>query len=390
MPINICLYPGDVYIIFIMKNIFLMIVKMGIVIVLAGASGFFPDILVEIKNIRLPPGFKIDLYGKIPGARSMTLGGRGTVFVGTRSEGKVYAIIPSATPAHPARIVTIATGLDTPNGVAFHGNALYVAEVNRILRYDNIEDHLTNPPRPVVVNSSFPSDRHHGWKFIRFGPDGRLYVPVGAPCNVCKKTDERYATIMRMQPDGTGLEIFAHGVRNTVGFDWHPQTGALWFTDNGRDWLGDNRPPDELNFAPKPGMNFGFPYCHGQNISDPKYGKEAPCAGFVPPVLELGPHVAALGMRFYRGRMFPETYRNTIFIAEHGSWNRTVPVGYRITMVTLKDNQAVRYSIFASGWLKDNFVYGRPVDIQELPDGSLLVSDDYAGAIYRISYSAGR
>jgi len=343
------------------------------------------------ETITLPEGFRIDVYaGNVPGARSMALGAKGTLFVGTRSEGKVYAVVGRPGSPAPPRVMTIAKGLNMPNGVAFRENALFVAEVDRILRYDDIESRLDDPPRPVVVNDRLPKDRHHGWKFIRFGPDGRLYVPVGAPCNICEREDPRYASIMRLNRDGTDLEIFARGVRNTVGFDWHPGTGELWFTDNGRDWMGDALPPDELNRAPKGGLHFGFPYCHGKNIPDPDFGKGRGCAAFTPPMLELGPHVAALGMRFYRGTLFPAPYQNRIFIAEHGSWNRSVPIGYRITMVKLDGNEAAGYEVFASGWLRDGFVFGRPVDIQELPDGSLLVSDDLAGAVYRISYRKNR
>ncbi|HZY10946.1 MAG TPA: PQQ-dependent sugar dehydrogenase, partial [Bacteroidota bacterium] len=245
---------------------------------------------------------------------------------------------------------------------------------------------LHNPPFPVIVNDSFPSETHHGWKFIRLGPDEKLYVPVGAPCNVCEREDQRYSTIMRMKLDGSDLEIFARGVRNTVGFDWHPTTHELWFTDNGRDMLGDDIPPDELNHATTQGMHFGFPYCHGGNISDPEYGEKHQCTEFTPPAMKLGPHVAALGMRFYTGTMFPSEYLNQIFIAEHGSWNRSVPLGYRITTVSLENNIAVRYDVFAEGWLQDGKVLGRPVDLLIMPDGALLVSDDYAGVIYRISY----
>jgi glucose/arabinose dehydrogenase len=273
-----------------------------------------------------------------------------------------------------------------PNGVAFHNGALYVAEVNRVLRFDNIEARLKNPPQPVVVNDSFPTKKHHGWKFIRFGPDGKLYVPVGAPCNVCESDDQRFATIMRMNPDGTGLEIFARGVRNTVGFDWHPVTRELWFTDNGRDWMGDDQPPDELNRAPIGGLHFGFPYRHGKDVTDPEHGRKMKKGEFVPPELELGPHVASLGMRFYTGAMFPPEYRNRIFIAEHGSWNRSDPLGYRVTTVRLEGNRAVDYQVFAEGWLQEGRAWGRPVDVQVMPDGALLVSDDKAGVIYRISY----
>lgn len=342
---------------------------------------------LPLDKIKLPPGFEISLYAdNIPNARSMTRSPNGTLFVGTRRAGKVYAVLDKNNDQRADQVITLAEGLRMPNGVAFRDGALYVAEVSRVLRYDDIEARLNDPPEPVVVNDGFPSDRHHGWKFIRFGPDGRLYVPVGAPCNVCERDDERYASIMRMNADGSGLEVFAHGVRNTVGFDWDPRTKELWFTDNGRDWLGDDRPPDELNHAPEKGMHFGFPYCHGGEIPDPEFGKERSCDEFTPPAMKLGPHVAALGMRFYTGSMFPEEYHNQIFIAEHGSWNRSTPIGYRITLVRVKDNKAVSYEVFAEGWLQGRGAWGRPVDVEILPDGSMLVSDDRAGAIYRIVY----
>ena len=255
-----------------------------------------------------------------------------------------------------------------------------------MLRYDDIEERQKNPPQPVLVSDRFPRDRQHGWKFIAFGPDGDLYVPVGAPCNICEPDVDRYAALMRMKPDGSNLEVFARGIRNTVGFDWHPQTKELWFTDNGRDRQGDNVPPDELNHAPKAGLHFGYPYCHGGDIPDPEYGKKKPCSEFTPPAQNLGPHVAALGMRFYTGSIFPAEYRNQIFIAEHGSWNRSTPIGYRVMVVELKGNQAVSYRPFAQGWLQGNRAWGRPVDVLVMPDGALLISDDEAGAIYRITY----
>ena len=342
---------------------------------------------LPLDKIKLPPGFKISVYAEnVSGARSMSLSPTGTLFVGTRGEGNVYAFRDTNGDYRADQVHTIASGLEMPNGVAFKDGSLYVAEVNRVLRFDNIESKLTNPPKPAVVNDNFPGDRHHGWKFIRFSPDGHLYVPVGAPCNICERKDSRYASIMRMKPDGTGLEVFASGIRNTVGFDWHPLRKELWFTDNGRDWLGDNMPPDELNYAPKKGMHFGFPYCHGQGISDPEYGNNHKCGEFTPAAIELGPHVAALGMRFYTGDMFPKEYQNQIFIAEHGSWNRKNPIGYRITSVRLENNQPVKYETFAEGWLQNGEVWGRPVDVLVMPDGSLLVSDDYANAIYRITY----
>ncbi len=342
---------------------------------------------LPLGGIRLPPGFRIDLYAdKVPGARSMTLSPGGILFVGTREEGKVYAVLDRGRKNRADEVILVASGMNMPNGVAFRDGALYVAEVSRVLRYDGIEGRLKDPPRPVVVNDTFPREPHHGWKFIRFGPDGHLYVPVGAPCNVCEEKDPRHAAILRMNPDGTGLEVFAAGVRNTVGFDWHPETKELWFTDNGRDRMGDDRPPDELNRAPQKGMHFGFPYLHGKNIPDPEYGSRAGGRVLTPPEMELGPHVASLGMRFYTGTMFPGEYRNQIFIAEHGSWNRSTPIGYRVTLVRLKEGRAAGYEVFAEGWLQGRGAWGRPVDVLVMPDGALLVSDDKAGAIYRISY----
>jgi glucose/arabinose dehydrogenase len=342
---------------------------------------------INLKRIKLPPGFEISVYAnRVYGARSMVVSPRGILFVGTRKEGNVYAVIDHNNDHRADEVITIARGLNSPNGVAFKNGSLYVAEINRILRYDDIENRLKNPPKPVVVDDSFPKERHHGWKFIRFGPDEMLYVPVGAPCNICDSEDKRFATIMRLQENGKNPEVFAHGVRNTVGFDWHPMTKELWFTDNGRDWMGDDRPPDELNHAPIKGMHFGYPYCHGSDVKDPKFGMDRSCDEFAKPAIELGPHVAALGMRFYTGKMFPSTYQNRIFIAEHGSWNRTVPVGYRVTTVTLEGNKASKYDVFAEGWLDGALVYGRPVDVLVMTDGSLLVSDDRADAIYRISY----
>ena len=339
-----------------------------------------------LDNVTLPPGFSLSIYAKnVPGARALALGSRGPVFVGS-PDGNVYAIVDRDQDHKADRAYVLAQRLNMPNGVAFRDGALYVAEVNRILRFDQIEDHLEDPGKPVVVNDQLPSDRWHGWKFIAFGPDGLLYVPVGGPCNVCERDDERYASLLRMKPDGSNVEIFAKGIRNTVGFDWHPVTKELWFTDNGRDMLGDDIPPDELNQAPKQGMHFGFPYCHAGTIADPEFGKKRTCEEFIPPAMKLGPHVAAIGMRFYTGTMFPEEYRNQIFIAEHGSWNRSTPIGYRVSLVRVAENKAVKYETFAEGWLQRGRALGRPADVLVMPDGALLVSDDHAGVIYRVSY----
>jgi glucose/arabinose dehydrogenase len=340
---------------------------------------------VKLETIKLPPGFSISLYAEVPGARSMTLGPGGTLFVGTR-DGSVYAVVDGGDGTKAKKVVALAKDLDEPNGVAVKDGALFVAEVSRILRFDAIESHLDAPPRPVVVTDRLPTDHHHGWKFIAFGPDGWLYVPVGAPCNICKRSDP-YASISRLKPDGTGFEVFARGVRNTVGFDWDPATKELWFTDNGRDWMGDDQPPDELNHASAAGMHFGFPWCHGDDVKDPEFGKERPCSEFVKPALRFPAHVAALGMRFYRGAAFPPEYRGRIFVAQHGSWNRSKKVGYRVVTVALRDGKAAPEEVFAEGWLEGQKAWGRPVDVLPRPDGSLLVSDDKAGVVYRIVFT---
>jgi glucose/arabinose dehydrogenase len=340
---------------------------------------------LPLDTIKLPPGFNIELVARVPNAREMALGAKGTLFVGSMDAGKVYAV--TLKPGGMAAVTTIASGLNRPVGVAFHDGALYVSAINRILRFDNIESRLDHPPPPAVVSDRFPGDAHHGWKFIAFGPDGKLYVPVGAPCNICGPDPDRYAIITRMNPDGSGLEVYARGLRNSVGFDWDPGTRELWFTNNGRDWLGDDLPPDTLNHAPKPGLNFGYPYCHSGTIADPDFGNKRSCKEFTGPARNLGPHVAPLGMRFYAGTQFPPAYRNQIFIAEHGSWNRSRKIGYRVTLVRLEGNRAVAYEPFAIGWLQGETAWGRPADVLVMPDGSLLVSDDLAGAIYRIRYA---
>jgi len=341
----------------------------------------------SLDRITVPPGFRVATFtSAVPGARSLTLGAKGTVFVGTQA-GSVYAVVDREHDGTADQVFTIAKGLDMPNGVAFRQGALYVAEVSRVQRYDAIEDHLAAPPAPVTVIDGLPREHHHGWKFIAFGPDDLLYVPVGAPCNVCESSDPRFASILRFRPDGTPVDTMARGVRNTVGFDWEPGSGTFWFTDNGRDLLGDDVPPDELNRATVAGRHYGFPACHGGTIVDPVFAKGRDCRMFEPPAIALGPHVAAIGMRFYRGTMFPEEYRGQVFIAEHGSWNRSQKIGYRVSLVRVKNGQAVSYSPFAQGWLQGGEAWGRPADVQELPDGSLLVSDEKAGAIYRITYA---
>lgn len=344
----------------------------------------------KLAKIKLPAGFKIDYYAKnVKNARSMALSPSGILFVGTRSNDKVFAIVDKNKDGRAEEVVEVASGLNTPNGVALRNGDLYVAEINRVLRFPNIERTFRDKPKYEVVNDKLPTDRHHGWKYIAFGPDGKLYVPVGAPCNICENPDKPiYASIARMNPDGSGLEVYAHGVRNTVGFDWHPKTRNLYFTDNGRDMLGDNIPPDELNRATAKGQHFGYPYCHGGDIKDPEFGGKRSCGEFIKPVQKLGPHVAALGMKFYTGNMFPKEYKNKILIAEHGSWNRSQKSGYRVMQVNLDANgKATSYEPFAEGWLQGENDWGRPVDVLVMPDGALLVSDDKNDAIYRISYN---
>lgn len=338
-------------------------------------------------GISLPKGFQISIYADdVANARAMVLGDNGTLFVGSRSAGNVYAIEDTNNDYKADVVHTLVSGVNDPVGVAFKDGSLYYSAVSSIYRLDDIENRLNNPPAPVLVTDRFPTEESHGWKYIAFGPDGKLYVPVGAPCNICESSDSIFASITRINPDGSGLEIIAHGVRNTVGFDWHPQTGELWFTENGRDMLGDDVPPCELNHLTSVGQHFGYPYCHGGSILDPEFGDGKSCDDYVAPVQNLGPHVAPLGMLFYTGDMFPAEYRNQILIAEHGSWNRSTKIGYRVTMVKLNGDQSAGYSDFATGWLEGDEVSGRPVDLIELPDGSVLLSDDFGNRIYRITY----
>jgi glucose/arabinose dehydrogenase len=335
---------------------------------------------------KLPKGFKIEVYAAgIANARTLRLGDKGTVFVSNRQRDKVYAIV-DRNGKQDTRI--IASGMDRPNGLAFHNGALYVAEGTRISRFDKIEDSLDSPPKPVVIYDDLPNHRSHGWRYIGIGPDSKLYINVGAPCNICIPPAQN-AQIRRLNLDGSGAEIVAHGVRNSVGFDWHPVTKELYFTDNGRDWLSEDLPEDELNRVTKVGQHFGFPYCHQGTFTDREVGWGRSCEEFVKPVALLGPHTAALGMRFYTGKMFPATYRNAIFIARRGSWNRTKKLGGDVVVAKLNKDGSVRsVEPFLTGFIQNNEYVGRPVDVQVLRDGSLLVSDDFAGAVYRVTYSA--
>ena len=361
-----------------------------------------PSLNLEIdsflEKIILPEGFEIKIYADdVENARSMAISPSGTIFVGNRNEDNVFALKDTDGDNVIDKKYLITNKLkNMPNGVAFHDGDLYVAEVNKIWKFENIEENLSYADKfdeyleePILISDDFPSDRHHGWKYISFGPDGKLYVPVGAPCNICESRNEIYASITRMNSDGSNREIYVKGVRNTVGFTSHPETKQLWFTDNGRDMLGDNIPPCELNKVTEKDQHFGYPYCHGNDIGDPEFGGKYSCSDFVMPVQNLGPHVAPLGLKFYTGKMFPDAYKGDIFIAEHGSWNRSKKIGYRISRVKIENNKSVGYETFIYGWLDDDEqeAWGRPVDILILEDGSMLISDDKANAIYRVTYT---
>ena len=342
---------------------------------------------VQLDKIELPPGFSIEVYAEgVENARQMALGDAGTLFVGSRKAGKLWAVTDADGDQRAETVRLIDKGLKMPSGLAFRDGALYVGAVDRILRYDDIEARLDQPAEPVVVTSALPDRSHHGWKYLRFGPDGKLYIPVGVPCNICD--EEGFGEIRRMNADGSDMDVYAKGVRNSVGLAFHPENGQLWFTDNGRDMLGDDLPADELNYAPRAGMHFGIPYCHQGDLLDEEFGKGKDCADYTPPVAKLAPHSAALGLTFYTGNMLPAEYANRLFITQHGSWNRTEKIGYQVLVLDVQpDGKVLTKKVFASGWLQGQEVWGRPNDVLVMPDGALLVSDDLAGVIYRISYS---
>jgi glucose/arabinose dehydrogenase len=344
---------------------------------------------LPLDKLKLPPGFHIEVYAAgLTNARSLRIDDKGNVFVSTRVLDKVYAIVDKN---GKREVKTIATKLNSPNGIALHNGALYIAEINRISKIDNIADRLDNPPPPTVIYDDLPSDAPHGWKFLTVGPDNKLYFNVGAPCNICMPSD-RHAQIRRINLDGSGAEVVARGTRQIVGMDWHPVSKVLYFTENQRDWLSEDQPNDKLNRLLHPGKDhFGFPYCAGGDIPDPQFGWGHSCNEFTPPVATLGPHTAPLGMRFYTGRMFPAQYRNAIFITRHGSWNRTHKIGGDIVVARLNPDGTVKsVEPFITGFIQDNNYVGRPVDIEWLKDGSMLLSDDYNGAVYRITYGPQR
>ena len=346
---------------------------------------------LPLEKLWLPKGFRISVFAELDNPRQLAMSPDGVIFDGTRRKGRVYAIVDRDGDFVADEVITIDKRLSLPSGIAFKGGDLYVGAVNRLLVYRDIVANLDSPPKPEVLDYSLPQKTHHGWKHLGFGPDGWLYLNVGAPCNICLSDDERFAGILRTNLSSSPLEyeVYAKGVRNSVGFDWHPETRELWFTDNGRDYLGDNAPPCELNHAPVPGLHFGYPFFHGKGIPDPKFGKDKNERDYVPPALALGAHVAPLGMLFYRGDMLPPSYKHQILIAEHGSWNRSAEaghVGYRITLARKTAAGGLRYETLIDGWLDGKSSWGRPVDLLELPDGSLLISDDTGDVIYRLTY----
>ena len=345
---------------------------------------------LALDRLNLPDGFEISVWAEVTNPRQLTMNPDGVVFAGSRRAGKVYALLDKDDDKLAEIEIEIDSGLSQPTGVAYHDGDLYVGAINKLLVYRNIDSLLDKPPNPETIYEDLPKERHHGWKFIDFGPDDLLYFNVGAPCNICLKKDERFASIMRFDFSESEPEIYAHGVRNSVGFTWHPETKHLWFTDNGRDYLGDEEPPCELNVASRQGLHFGYPYMHGQNISDPKFGNKKKSQDYVPPALDLGAHVAPLGLIFYQGHMLPQRLQGQLLIAEHGSWNRSAEaghVGYRITVARHNEADEIIYETLVDGWLDGNVGWGRPVDLLELKDGSILISDDTADVIYRMSYS---
>ena len=352
-----------------------------------GSAGEDVGSQAVLSKIKVPKGFVVSFFAEgIDNARSMAPGDNGVVYVATGRRDEVWALQDSDGDGRADKRFLLASGLNMPNGVAYADNTLYVAEIHRIIKFEHITENLAHPPKPVVVYEQFPRKRHHGWKYLRIGPDNKLYTAVGAPCNICDPEQPIFTSLVRLNRDGSDFEILARGIRNTVGFDWNPATGELFFTENGRDYLGDDVPPEELNKWSKKGQHFGYPYCHG-SIPDPKFGKGKTCRQYVLPEWQFKAHMAPLGVHFYRGSQFPQRYQGQMLVALHGSWNRSKPHGYRVVLIRFRQGKPVSEMVFADGWLENNGqMLGRPVDIIELPDGSILVSDDHLGAIYRIAY----
>ena len=354
----------------------------------AGKMTETPASDIPVSKLKVPAGFKVELWATgLPGARAMALSEDGKkVYLGTRAIGRVYEVTDEG---GKRSVRTVVDKLTQPAGVAYKDGALYVVAIDKVLKYDGIAKNANAEPQDLTAKFDLPPEQHHNWKYVAFGPDGKLYVPFGAPCNICEPSKE-YAQIRRYNPDGSGKEVIATGVRNSVGFDWHPKTKQLWFTDHGRDWMGNNGPQDELNRLAKPGANFGFPYCHADSKPDTDFKKKDACKGVTLPVALMGPHAAAMGVKFYTGKMFPAEYQNTMFIARKGSWNRTKPYGFDVVNVRAgADGKGAKVTPFLTGFNESQDGYkfwGRPAYIAQMPDGALLVSDEQLGAIYRISY----
>jgi glucose/arabinose dehydrogenase len=349
------------------------------------------DTADRLSEIELPPGFRISLVSdRVPGARQMALARSGTLFIGTIREGKVYVLPDANRDRRADSVLVLDEGLTMPSGVELIGSDLYVGALNRVLAYRGVGARKLpkTMPKPEIVTEVLPDKTHHGWKYLRKGPDGFLYVPVGAPCNVCLSYDQRFASILTMDPKNGETVLYASGIRNSVGIAFHPATKELWFSDNGRDMMGDDIPADEINHATGPGQHFGFPYIHAGDIPDPEFGVGRSLEGYVPPVVKIQAHSAALGITFYTGKMFPADYKHALFVAEHGSWNRSSKVGYRVSVIRFDADGVARYEPFATGWLANEDAWGRPNDVLVARDGSLLISDDQAGAIYRVTYKA--
>lgn len=338
-----------------------------------------------LERLKVPKGFSISVYADgLQNARQMALSPSGVVYVGSFRAGKLYALKDANNDGVAEKRWVLAEGLNMPTGIAYHRGDLYVAVVDKILRFADVDNHL-DKPKSSVFYDKFPSDKHHGWKYLSFSPQGKMVVPVGVPCNICE-VDERYGRIFALDMKTKALTTLAEGVRNSVGFDFHPKTGELWFSDNGRDMMGDDIPPCEINRVSKVGLHFGYPYFHGGDIADPEFGKDKKASDYAKPALNLGAHVAPLGIHFYRGKQFPKAYHHQLFVAEHGSWNRSKKAGYKVMLATIEDNKVVSYQDFISGFMANEQTYGRPVAMLELPDGSLLVSDDYAHQVYRVKW----
>jgi glucose/arabinose dehydrogenase len=344
---------------------------------------------IPVSKLKVPKGFKVEIWATgTPGGRAMARGDKGKIYLGTRGIGRVYEVTDQGG-QRTSRVVV--DKLTQPAGVAFQDGSLYVMAIDKVLRFDGIEDNPNAQPVDMTDKFALPPLQHHNWKYIAFGPDKKLYVPFGAPCNICEPPPE-YSQIRRYNADGSGMEVLGRGMRNSLGFDWHPKTGELWFVDQGRDWMGDKGPQEELNRLSKTGLFFGFPYCHADGVADRDFKKKDPCKGVTKPVALLGPHAAVLGTKFYTGKMFPKEYRNTLFIARKGSWNRTTPFGYDVVNVNVSaDGKSAKVKPFMTGFSgskKEYKFWGRPAYILQMPDGALLVSDEQNGAIYRVSYEA--